>query len=187
MRKRHEALYQDLLEKKLWRSGAVRLNRTSSKADRLKVTIVAASLQICWRSVGTGGPALASLAGRSGGGSAIHPHRSGPSVAATLGGAYSVSAYFGSSTFLPIQPLARPRRRRYSAHFFCILLVVPGRAGAGAVDRPPEREESDHSLSQRRGAGSPAAFSQCAGDSVKGGPARGALRISGSSFPGVRP
>ena len=45
MRKRHEALYQDLLEKKRWRSGAGHLNRTSSKADRLKVTIVAASLQ----------------------------------------------------------------------------------------------------------------------------------------------
>lgn len=45
MRKRHEELYQDLLEKKRWRSGAGRLNRTSSKADRLKVTIVAASLQ----------------------------------------------------------------------------------------------------------------------------------------------
>lgn len=45
MRKRHEALYQDLLENKLWRSGAVRPNRTSGKTDRLKVTIVAASLQ----------------------------------------------------------------------------------------------------------------------------------------------
>ena len=45
MSKRHEVLYQDLLEKKRWRSGAVRLNRSSSKADRLKVTIVAPSLQ----------------------------------------------------------------------------------------------------------------------------------------------
>jgi glycosyltransferase involved in cell wall biosynthesis len=45
MSRRHEALYQDLLEKKRRRASAVRLNRGNSKADRLKVTIVAPSLQ----------------------------------------------------------------------------------------------------------------------------------------------
>ncbi len=45
MRKRHEALYHDLLEKKRSRAETVRLNRTSSNADRLRVAIVAASLQ----------------------------------------------------------------------------------------------------------------------------------------------
>ena len=45
MRKRHEALYRELLEKKLSRAGSVRLNRNSSKPDRVRVAIVAASLQ----------------------------------------------------------------------------------------------------------------------------------------------
>src|ERR1700676_21646 len=45
MRKRHEALYRDLLEKKRSRAGTVQANQNSSKPDRLKVAIVAASLQ----------------------------------------------------------------------------------------------------------------------------------------------
>src|ERR1700677_2216987 len=45
MRKRHEALYQDLLEKKRWHSSGARPNRSSGKSERLKVTIVGASLR----------------------------------------------------------------------------------------------------------------------------------------------
>jgi glycosyltransferase involved in cell wall biosynthesis len=45
MGNRHEALYRELLEKKLSRAGSVRLNRNSSKPDRVRVAIVAASLQ----------------------------------------------------------------------------------------------------------------------------------------------
>jgi L-malate glycosyltransferase len=45
MRKRHEALYRDLLEKKQSRTKTVRLHRTSHTRDRIQVAIVAASLQ----------------------------------------------------------------------------------------------------------------------------------------------
>jgi glycosyltransferase involved in cell wall biosynthesis len=45
MRKRHEALYHDLLKKKRSHSETVRMNRTRSTARRLRVTIVAASLR----------------------------------------------------------------------------------------------------------------------------------------------
>jgi L-malate glycosyltransferase len=45
MRKRHEALYRDLLERKQYRTKTVRLHRSSTKSDRIKVALVAASLQ----------------------------------------------------------------------------------------------------------------------------------------------
>ncbi len=45
MRRRHEGLYHELLDKRRSRAGSVQLNRNNRKPERLKVAIVAASLQ----------------------------------------------------------------------------------------------------------------------------------------------